>query len=637
MMPWNDLRAGDCCGRLEAVSDGYYCESCDFFVHKECGESSELIEHTSHVGHTLRLHSSVYATNCHLCGMSIKSQCYRCETCFLFNLDLYCARCPPPNVVYLPKTHHHKLTLVKAWIDFDCDANCGKVGDRFPYVCPVCDLTFHVDCVWHPSEVKHPLEVNHSYHSKHPLKLFIGQLPDYSDGKCRLCERKIDDRLFYHCSSCNFSLDMRCVLHPPPKSLLDVKTHEHTLTLLPRLLSFACNACGLNGDRSPYMCVQCDFMIHQDCLGLPRLININRHDHRISRTSVLGVVDSVCGVCRKKVDWTCGGYTCHKCPGYVVHSKCATRLDVWNGKELEGLPEEIEDTEPYVVINDTTIQHFSHKEHYLRLNATCILREENKRCNICTHPISLHSFYGCMDCAFILHKNCAEFLKSRWHVLHNERLTLAPSNASYIVCDACGIIFNGFMYHHEDKKLDVRCGSVSEPFLHPSHPHPLYYVSLDRVNEICNGCNENASPVLKCVEEDCVFVLGFECATLPQVVKHRVDDHPLSLCYGEKATGEYWCDICETKTVPETWFYTCKDRQASLHPKCVLGDFSGLMPGSTINVSSMSYEVVLNSSVTRPICSWCKSHCMSPIILRMLETSETYACSIDCVAQLSDI
>lgn len=98
----------------------------------------------------------------------------------------------------------HKLTLLKEKIEFSCDAKCEEIGYGFPYKCLQCGLTFHIDCVWHPSEVKHQLEVkNHSCHSLHPLKLILtGQVPDYSDGKCHLCEKKIDSPLFYHCPPC---------------------------------------------------------------------------------------------------------------------------------------------------------------------------------------------------------------------------------------------------------------------------------------------------------------------------------------------------------------------------------------------------------------------------------------------------
>ncbi|XP_010429335.2 PREDICTED: uncharacterized protein LOC104713818 [Camelina sativa] len=633
MMPWNDPRRGDCCGQFEAtISDGYYCKSCNFFVHKKCvNESSEYIEHPSHPNHTLQLRrpDPDGRVCCDLCSKYIKTLYYGCEICS-FDVDLYCAKYPPPDVVDNSETHHHRLTLLKELIHFGCD-QCGRIGYGFPYNCTECDLSFHDHCVLLP------LEVNHSYHLWHPLKLHRGKLPEDSDGKCRLCARNINfyDNSSYHCSSCNFTLDMYCVLNPPLPHLLNLKAHDHQLTLLPRLRSFTCNACGLTGDRSPYICVQCDFMIHQDCLHLPRVININRHDHRVSRTSVLGVMNSVCGVCRKKVDWTCGGFFCQRCPGYVVHSKCATRYDVWNGKELQGVPEETEDIEPYVVIDDNTIiQHFSHKEHYLRLHVNSVLCDDNKRCNACTHPICLQSFYGCMDCDFILHQNCGGFLRKKWHVLHNERLTLltneADYEADYFKCDACKRWSNGFRYHHGHNTFDVQCISITEPFFHPSHTdHPLYNISKDREMS-CNGCNEKGYDVLRCIEDDCKFVLCFKCATLPQVVKHRVDDHPLSLCYGEKASGKFWCDICEKETDPMTWFYTCKGHHASLHTKCVLGDFSNLMPRSTIENWFQLFEVVLNDTISRPFCSYCKLRCIFPIILKRAGTSYEYFCSTFC-------
>uniref|UniRef100_A0A1J3F8U2 Zinc finger PHD-type domain-containing protein n=1 Tax=Noccaea caerulescens TaxID=107243 RepID=A0A1J3F8U2_NOCCA len=640
MVPWNDMRRGDCCGRFESITDGYYCKNCDFFVHKICGDgASEHIQHPSHSLHALHLFpTKPPGQHCDLCGRDIVDLCYRCGICD-FDVCLCCAKNPPPEVIDISETHHHKLTLVKERdkmkpTSFKCSAECERVYTAFRYGCDECDLAFHVECVWYQSEVIHPSEVNHSYHSLHPLKLFTGHPPDYSDGKCRLCGTRVD-KWFYHCSSCNFTLDLRCVLTLPPQTLLNLKAHDHQLTLLPRLISFTCNTCGLKGDRSPYICVQCDFVIHQDCLGLPTIININRHDHRVSRTCLLGVVNSVCGICRQKVDWTCGGYSCKRCSGYVVHSKCATSKDVWNGKELQGVPEETEDIEPYVVIDDSTIQHFSHTEHYLRLNVNDdgILYEEKKRCIACSHPIGLQSFYGCRSCDFILHRNCANLPRKKWHVLHNDRLTLVTDEADWFVCRACARLCHGFRYKDEVKVLDVRCGSISEPFVHPSHHpnHPLFHIPDNRSME-CNGCKERRSiAVLSCIEDGCGFALCFKCATLPQVVKHRVHDHPLTLCYGDDASGKYWCEICETETDPSKWFYTCKDHHASLHTRCVLGDFAWLMPRSTIE----SFEVLINDSVSRPFCTGCKSRCLYPIILKLVGYSD-YLCSGDCVPSDSD-
>lgn len=155
---------------------------------------------------------------------------------------------------------------------------------------------------------------------------------------------------------------------------------------------------------------------------------------------------------------------------------------------------------------------------------------------------------------------------------------------------------------------------------------------------MCSFCNYFEPYVLRCIKDDCGFVLGVKCATLPQVVKHVTYEHPVSLCYGgekEEASDKFWCDICEKETNPTYWFYTCKDQLASLHTKCVLGEFSGLMPRSVANFWDKSFEVVLNNSTaTRPICSPCKSRCIYPIILKVLGTSGTYICSMHCAALL---
>ncbi|KAL0712629.1 hypothetical protein Bca4012_019607 [Brassica carinata] len=160
----------------------------------------------------------------------------------------------------------------------------------------------------------------------------------------------------------------------------------------------------------------------------------------------------------------------------------------------------------------------------------------------------------------------------------------------------------------------------------------LYKILNNIRKKKSNGWKILEFRVLRCIEGDCEFVLGFRCATLPQVVKHIAYDHPLSLCYGDKeVSGKYWCDLCEKETNPKEWFFTCKDHLATLHTKCVLGDSAGFVPRSVAKWRGKFYEVVLNKSVTRPFCSWCKSRCMYPINFKLIGISETYFCSLDCV------
>ncbi|CAD5326854.1 unnamed protein product [Arabidopsis thaliana] len=164
----HDLKKGDCSGRLECVD-----------------HASESIVHPFHPIHSLRLLSKP-GRGCDICGRGIRGLSYNCETCG-FDMDLYCAMYPPPEVIDISETHPHKLTIHKKLIKFDCGDKCGRNGYGYPYKCHECELNFHVDCVWHPSDLKHPLEVNHPYHALHPLKPLAARLPDYSDGKCRLC------------------------------------------------------------------------------------------------------------------------------------------------------------------------------------------------------------------------------------------------------------------------------------------------------------------------------------------------------------------------------------------------------------------------------------------------------------------
>ncbi|CAA7013136.1 unnamed protein product [Microthlaspi erraticum] len=168
MVPWNEMRRGDCCGRFESITDGYYCKICDFFVHKICGESSEYMEHPLHSGHTLRLQSDPQDKRCKKCGRDIVNLLYRCNICD-FDLDLHCANYPPPRLIDNLEPHGHELIFFQDRVKFDRDGKC----EGFPYKCILCNLAFR--SLLNPSDVEHPSEVNHPYHSLHPLKLLTGR------------------------------------------------------------------------------------------------------------------------------------------------------------------------------------------------------------------------------------------------------------------------------------------------------------------------------------------------------------------------------------------------------------------------------------------------------------------------------
>ncbi|KAJ4903970.1 Cysteine/Histidine-rich C1 domain family protein [Raphanus sativus] len=538
-----------------------------------------------------------------------------------------------PVISENPCLHEHPLKLSHGKPADSLEYYCAVCGfpnldeDNYHYRCNQCKFSIHLQCV-----DKAP-EAYHASHPKHPLKS-ISYLPDYADMKCLLCGDEFEDsdawymkdKKPHHCDICNFSICRGCMTNPPPVCVVSSTTHKHRLHLVPRRMDFTCNACGTLGDRSPYFCLECNFMIHRECIDLPRVININRHDHRISYTRRLGHGESPwkCGVCRKKVDGFYGAYASSKFPSFVVHSRCATRPDVWDSVELEGMPEE-EEIPPFEVVDDTTIRHFSH-DHNLHINKDGQILHENIVCEACVFQIGSESFYSCRNCDFILHEKCANLPRKKRHLCHNQPFTLNTVSL-FAICYLCDKRFSGFRYESKSSfgevTLDVRCGSISEPFVHESHPHPLYYVSKKYK--------------LSC--EECVFSLGFKKAVLPKkVMWNRYDDHPLFLSYGESnVNGEYWCEACEAKLDPKEWFYTCNDCGITLHVPCVVGDFSYIQHGTKVE-EGRSYEAcsVSNTSICRPFCVCCASRCMLRSILKVyMSGGFVYLCSKKCYKRWS--
>ncbi|CAL9224584.1 unnamed protein product [Arabidopsis halleri] len=607
------------CGSYGYIYGGYRCNElgCETpAFHRECAESLQEIKHFSHPDHSLNLRLNDKASTCNRCGIHLfkGSYIYICSMCD-FKLDLHCAKEDAPlPILENSNVHEHPLELFDVWNSSKrvrrrkcktCDSplSYGKLC----YVCYQCKIVFHAECVeFFP-------EANHTSHPQHPLKLLTFEAtPDYADKKCLLCEEKFDHTL-HHCDVCNFSICRACMKNPPPVCVESLTTHEHQLHLVPRRIHFTCNACGTLGEQSPYFCFQCNFMIHRQCIDLPRVININRHDHRISYTPRLGQGNWICKVCRKKVDGFYGAYTCVKCPSFVVHSRCATREDVWDMIELEGMPEE-DEIAPFEVIDDNTIKHFSH-DHNLQINKDGHGRilPENIVCEACVLQILSEPFYSCKQCNFILHEKCANHPRKKRHVYNNMPFTLLTNDGEVYQCWLCLQEFTGFRYKSGlSIILDVRCAAISDTLEHGSHQHFLYYFSTTYKN--CSRCGKKNS-VFRC--DECDYSLEGKCALLPEkVMNNRYDDHLLFLSFGDiNVDGEYWWEACETKVNSKEWFYTCKDCGTTLHISCVVGDFSYIKPGSHSTFTNT--KVVSNTSICRPFCFVCNSRCKLTSILKL--------------------
>ncbi|KAJ4886182.1 Cysteine/Histidine-rich C1 domain family protein [Raphanus sativus] len=583
----------------------YYCNEayCDYRFHKDCAESPlEINHHPSHPEHSLLLtmiSPEEFGTPCDFCGQEIESICYDCPTC-KFKVDLICGTKPSPSVIEHPVCHDHTLVFLKKEMKKDrvpCDV-CKESISGPSYSCLECNnVYFHLDCV-HLSK-----EVNHSCHSSHPLKIMLSEslidddddddddyyevVDDDDDNdaqkSCHFCLVQ-PEKVFYHCSICNFTLCIGCTKHPPPLVVDDAKTHTHPLTLFP---------------------------------------------------------SAKCGVCREKVSQYYGAYSCAICPKYVVHSLCAANFTAWNGVELEGIPETSEDVVPFKVMGDNLIRHFSHEKHILLLLKDYDMvgdDYERLRCQACVSPIGFGPVYSCQYCRFFLHEKCA-YLPLKKNLVFGSSPYKLEYQGKVVYCKLCGIFSGGFKYISLGPSLvlstiDVRCSSISEPFVYNGHFHPLYFVKTKKKRQ-CNACGRYPDGyMLTCGA--CDFDLCLYCATLPERIWHISDEHPLTLNYGgKKAIGKNWCQVCEMKLDSRKWFFTCFDCGVTLHVGCVLGDFSWLDPNCSVSYRGKEHLAILNRQNSRPFCRHCHDRCKAPVILQVNDEHNGYICSRPCLLNMA--
>ncbi|CAA0385401.1 unnamed protein product [Arabidopsis thaliana] len=472
-----------------------------------------------------------------------------------------------------------------------------------------------------------PVEINHPLHPNHSLQLVV--LKEDSTRECYCCDEALS-RILYYCSACDFAISILCARKPPVFLINHHRPewHGHPLALFPRQAFLTCNLCALTDPSSPiYMCPPCDFVTHLRCINLPRVIKISRHSHRIYFTPSFDQEGLSCGVCRRKINKLYGGYSCIKngC-WYAAHSRCATQKNVWDGVELEGVPEENEEEvdPPFATKGSGVIRHFTHR-HLLRLDVdTGRDYDEDKLCNICITPIYFGNFYSCTpSCDYNLHETCANFPRKIDHPIHPHQLNLeagyGDGEINEYECSVCPRKRTvGFLYRcRKCFYLHVQCAIASEPLDHPSHIHPLYLTSKpDEEQRKCSVCKKSGhcptKETFNCIEE-CDFALCFECATLAQKVRYKHDKHVLTLSYGDKtSTMTYWCEICEERLNPKERFYSCDEYCCvTIHIECLVGVDFYMKPGSKwFNKYGAEVSVLPNNHhMSRPFCSICKKRC----------------------------
>ncbi|XVF84211.1 hypothetical protein PTKIN_Ptkin17bG0007400 [Pterospermum kingtungense] len=610
------------CSGCDELVEGpsYRCSSeCKFYLHKSCAELELTPEfsHPFHPQHLLTfLPKSPYRGRyrCNFCRRGFWGFDYHCASC-KFDLDINCALLESSPAENFPiSLHNHPLIFLKNHNDQlknDC-VGCEKPLSGPIYVCLICsDFYLHKEC----GEL--PLEINHPYDRKHPLTLLPKPPIHPEKCCCHLCKIKWKG-FVYCCSLCNFELTLEDV--DAPRTITAV-SHEHPWTLLPRQMSFICDFCGTDGDRTPYVCASCGLLVHKNCISLPSKIMITRHHHPISHSHSLQqnqLENWVCRICHNEVNTRYGSYHCStsEC-NYIAHVNCATDTQIWDGtifledkdKDEESLLESIEEKSIGEERVATVIKHAYH-DHNLILSSSGDIKEDNN-CDGCMGPIST-PFYSCDNCNFFLHKNCAELPRKRRHPFHKHLLTLISLEV-FSRCDACIRRCQGFRYKCLEGcyfEIDIQCSLLSDTLKHPSHEHPLFLVPNYRGK--CSGClhERYGSLAYRCTKR-CDFTLDVRCVKLPLTAWYKYDRHPLTLTYfGDSYPLQLYCDLCEKERHPNHWFYYCADCDNSLHSNCAVGDFPLIKLGSKFRRRRHPHPLTVVKNIWNcPRCEKCGELC----------------------------
>ncbi|XP_055817777.1 protein VACUOLELESS GAMETOPHYTES [Solanum dulcamara] len=175
--------------------------------------SNNTMNHFSHPEHPLELITHQNFSSSQLCsGCKIQAigSVYSCKSCNFF-LHIECSQMP--QQINHPFDKEHTFTLLPKPIypegNFRCDA-CGETGDGFSYHCKSCGTDLHILCAVLPQCVTH-----WSHH--HQLEIQFSSPYTGNSFRCDICKNIGANQWLYRCHSCGFDAHLNCTkLQSPP-------------------------------------------------------------------------------------------------------------------------------------------------------------------------------------------------------------------------------------------------------------------------------------------------------------------------------------------------------------------------------------------------------------------------------------
>ncbi|KAL8251846.1 hypothetical protein R6Q59_035539 [Mikania micrantha] len=445
--------------------------------------------------------------------------------------------------------------------NFNCICNrCGKRIDwyhRYYYKCsmPSCNYSIHKFC----EEL--PKTLQFQGHTSHTLIL----KKTTNDQTCHSCFRYHQDGLCYHCSICNYEIDLLCATSVE-QSTIHHPGHLHpllSLSIEPGLNK--CYACGEKHEGCFYQCVTCfNFLINFGCISLPVKLLLQTkhfsHDHLLTLSySFLDLLyDFECRICVIEFE-----------DDHFIY-KCSLGKTEKNFKDVD-YPNLLQfplDVGSHVLsyqIKEDTFAHIHHMHQTLLINESSVvsLHDPRKRiklqCIVCSRPIIKMPFFKCSTskCHFVLHDCCNRLPQELTnHVGHRQHALKLYNNTEcsfLFTCCICKLICNGFSYRCNQCEyyIDVNCAFIPKEITHEAHvDHLLTRVdaSSSHLSEIeCRACRvpiDKGDIYFRC--RACDFHLDCRCAlVLPKTIRHKLDKHSLKLSYSpvENHKSQYFCEF----------------------------------------------------------------------------------------------
>ncbi|KAL4386471.1 hypothetical protein GQ457_09G029300 [Hibiscus cannabinus] len=521
--------------RKPLLDSGYISPDSGFFLHTKCLELPLEVNHLSHRRHSLFLQFNSDSLPCRICQqIQYQGLVYSCSVC-VFVVHIECVS--PPTVIEDPSSHEHPFTRCLRESHFFCDA-CGRLGSCVSYVCFICSLIIHKECISLPRYI---LSIFHEHPVSH--KYFVLD-NECTRQDCWFCHTEVNMSCgSYSCSKCKFVIHVNCALKDArcfckidsqkefEDAMLEVSTtdpsffviktievggnvmnteikhfsHPHNLILSDGVIKDQsyCDGCSQLVTTASYGCSDCEFRLHASCAMLPKKKKVSGrfHQHPFELIPYCIFICAACNTC-------CSGFA-YKCKVHLCNEAICVRCTT--------LPSSLASrahTHPLLLYHN-----------YL-----------GEYCNACGGIRGANLFaraYRCKACYFTLHADCAIFYpETAWHKFDRHGLVLAYHEdndySEYHYCDICEGERSPYTWFYHcaicDNSAHLSCAFGDFPFIKRGirisfveidHPHTLVFVQKVYHYPECCRCGQRCFDLaVECSDAGCKYILHWRCSRL---------------------------------------------------------------------------------------------------------------------------